>query len=131
LRTLLLLNVFAPEEIGARIAQARTEAGMTQPDLAEVLGLGLRQVQNLEAGVSKPYKHLKEIAETTNRPFAWFLHGDEEEETLPPGLPERLASALDALAVFLPRIEKALDRLEARPAQEQAAPSVRTPGQDG
>jgi transcriptional regulator with XRE-family HTH domain len=76
LRTLLLLEVFAPEELGHRIKTAREQAGLTQDDLADVIGLSMRQVQNLEAGVSKPFKHVKQIAEATGKSVEWLLHGE-------------------------------------------------------
>lgn len=128
LRTLLLLDVFAPEEIGARIAKAREEAGLRQEDLADLVELSTRQVQNLEAGVSKPYKHLKAIAEVTNRPFDWFLHGDEEKPQLPPGLQEQLADAVEALAEVAPRLAAVADRLEALLVEQPQAPASDKPG---
>ena len=123
MRKLLLLNVFAAEEIGSRIREAREEAGLYQHELADLIGISVRQLQNLEAGASKPYKHLKEIAEATNRPFAWFLHGgDEEAEELPPGAAQQLADAMDALAAIAERFESAATRLEAL-LQAATAPS--------
>lgn len=79
LRTLLLLNVFEPERIGARIAIARTEAGVTQEELADLIGVSTRSLQGYEAGDVKPYRRLQEIATALNRSVAWFLHGDGEE----------------------------------------------------
>src|SRR6266487_3103015 len=93
LRTLLLLNVFASEEIGARIARARAEAGLTQEDLGDLIDLSTRQVQNLEAGVSKPYKHLESIAGATGKPTEWFLHESVTESG-------RLDEALAELAAL-------------------------------
>ena len=126
LRTLLLLNVFAAEEIGARIKEAREQAGMDQRDLADLIGLSIRQLQNLEYGASKPYKHLKEIADATNRPFGWFLHGDEDVPTeLPQGLAEQLADAMDGLASVVARFESIAARLEALPGAQAPARSGR------
>lgn len=106
MRKLLLLNVFASEQIGARIKQAREEAGLRQEDLHDLIGLSLRQVQNLEAGVSKPYKHLNAIAEVTNRPFDWFLHGETKNE-------DRLETALAELGALRIQVEQILALLEA------------------
>ena len=78
LRTLLLLNVFEPERIGARIAIARTEAGVTQEELADLIGVSTRSLQGYEAGDVKPYRRLQEIAAALNRPVAWFLHGGDD-----------------------------------------------------
>jgi transcriptional regulator with XRE-family HTH domain len=75
LRTLLLLNVFEAEVIGERIARARTEAGLTQEELAELIGVSTRSLQGYEAGAVKPYRHMAKLSSTLNRPVAWFLHG--------------------------------------------------------
>lgn len=59
-RTFLLMQQFAPDQIGARIAQARREAdGMTQETLADALDLSVRQLQNIEAGATIPWKQLQ------------------------------------------------------------------------
>lgn len=78
LRTLLLLNVFEPEEIGDRIRQARERAGLRQEDLADLIEMSTRQVQNYEAGESKQYGKLKAIAGATGVTVEWLLHGDPE-----------------------------------------------------
>ncbi|MEJ8472871.1 helix-turn-helix domain-containing protein [Roseibium algae] len=39
--------------IGRRIRQRRTELGLTQPDLAEVLNISCAQVQKYENGTNK------------------------------------------------------------------------------
>lgn len=124
LRTLLLMNVFAAEEVGTRIRQAREEAGLTQAELAELLNVGVRMVQHYEAGSHKPYKHLKEIAEATNRPFPWFLHGDQDE-SLPGDLPQQLADAMDGLAGVVARFESIAARLEALPGAKAPTRSGR------
>ena len=79
LRTLLLLNVFEPQEIGARIQQAREKAGLRQEDLADLIDVATRTVQNYEAGDTKPFAKLKLIAEATGTPVEWLLHGDPED----------------------------------------------------
>lgn len=64
-------------EIGARIAQARLEAGgMTQSELAHLIGLTERSVQAHEAGDVIPYRYLREYERALGKPAAWFLHGD-------------------------------------------------------
>lgn len=77
LRSFLLVQEFAAREIGDRIAKARREAGgMTQEQLADLVDVSERSIQNYEAGVSIPYKHLHRIAEVLNRSVGWFLHGE-------------------------------------------------------
>lgn len=51
---------------------------MTQPQLAELLDLSLRQVQNIEAGETIPYKYFQRLEEIfPERSLGWFLHGEE------------------------------------------------------
>jgi len=102
-----LLNVFAAEDIGARIAKARTEAGLTQEDLADVIGISTRQLQNLEAGESKPYKHLERIAEATKRPLHWFIEdgASPDDDHLRALVREELAGVRQAVERILALLE--------------------------
>ena len=76
-RTFLLMQQFAGAEIGARIAQARREAGaMTQDQLAELLNVSKRSVQEYEAGNTIPWKHFQSMAGIFKKPLEWFLHGE-------------------------------------------------------
>jgi len=79
LRTLLLLSVFAPEDIGARIAAARKEAGLTQEELADLIRVSTRSLQGYEGGEVIPYRHMGRLAEVLKRPAGWLLHGDQDE----------------------------------------------------
>jgi PAS domain S-box-containing protein len=63
-------------QIGARLAQARKQAGITQKALAESLGVTRRSIQGYEAGTVVPYKHLDRLAELLGRTHTWFLSGD-------------------------------------------------------
>ena len=62
----LLLDVMegaaGRDSLGDRIAQARRDAGLTQSQLADLVGLKARQIQNYEAGDSNPYRKLSQIA---------------------------------------------------------------------
>jgi transcriptional regulator with XRE-family HTH domain len=69
-------------EIGARIAAARREAGLTQHALAERLGVTTRSVQNYEAGVSIPYKHLRRIETLARKRPGWILASEPANQTL-------------------------------------------------
>ncbi len=92
--TFLLMEQFAAKEIGLRIAQARHERGLSQDELADLAaGFGKRSLQDYEAGVTIPYKHLRELSRLLKKPTEWFLYGDPD----PPA----------AVAV-----EERLDRLE-------------------
>jgi DNA-binding transcriptional regulator YiaG len=88
--------------ICARIAEARETAGLTQPELAEVLEppVHWRTVQTWESlkDPRVPWDRLDEIARVTGRTKEWLLHG---EETVPAGeLTQKLVglqSSVDAL----------------------------------
>jgi len=77
LQTLLLSSVFEPGAIGERISRARELAGLRQEDLADLLGVSTRTVQNYEAGATGAHKHLRLIAEITKVRLPWLLHGEE------------------------------------------------------
>lgn len=78
LRTLRRVEEQKRREIGTRIAQARKEAGMTQPELAEVLNVSHRSVQDYEAGKTVPYKYFPRLEEIfPGRGPGWWLHGRE------------------------------------------------------
>lgn len=98
------MQQFAAREIGERIAQARREAGgMTQEQLAELLNVSARSVQDYESGVTVPWKHMHALTRIFTRPLEWFLHGDEADQ-------EEDIHDLDARVSIL---EEDLDRLAA------------------
>lgn len=104
LRTLLLMSVFEPESIGARIAKARQEAGLTQEQLAALVGIVTRTVQNHESGTTAQYRHIKLYAAVLGRPEAWFIHGDADDEE-----EARLAAEVARQGRLLERIAEALE----------------------
>ena len=111
-RTFLLMAQLEAKAIGARIALARKEAGMTQEDVGDLASFSKRSLQDYETGVTIPYKHLRELSGLLDRPVEWYLHGEPSEEAT-------------AEALFAPRlddIEEKLDRLTA--SVEKLAESV-------
>jgi transcriptional regulator with XRE-family HTH domain len=70
----------AQREIGSRIAEARRRSGLTQRELAEILGVTTRTVQNYEAGVAVPYKHLRRIESLAHKRPGWILEGGDDED---------------------------------------------------
>lgn len=116
LQTLLLASVFEPGAIGGRIKQAREQAGLTQPDLADALDVTTRTVQNYESGDTKPYKNIAQIAEITGVSTRWLLHGEEanDEDTL-----SQLVGEVAELRAMLARVLESRDEpAEQVPARE-------------
>jgi transcriptional regulator with XRE-family HTH domain len=108
------------EELGKRIHQAREEAGLTQSQLADRLGLGHPQsISRYERGLTEvPYKRLVRIAEETGKPLSFF-HPDSPPETVesaPLADPATLALAEQILAE-LRALRVAVQRLEGPPTQ--------------
>ena len=65
------------DRVGRRIALARREAGLTQQELADALGVTRRSLQGYEAGTVVPYKHLGTLGRILDRPPQWFLADDD------------------------------------------------------
>ena len=63
------------EELGRLIALAREEANLSQPQLAERIGLKHPQsISNYERGVTEvPARRIRQIAEATGKPISFFL----------------------------------------------------------
>jgi transcriptional regulator with XRE-family HTH domain len=107
LRTLLLLNVFEPQEIGDRIKRARERAGLTQEELGDLIGVSTRQVQNYEAGESKQYSRLKQIAAVVGTTPEALLHGDDAATTgASPGQLEEVLAAVEATRGDVRRLQQ-------------------------
>jgi PAS domain S-box-containing protein len=88
-------------ETGARLAQARKQAGLTQKGLAEQLGVTRRSVQGYEAGTVVPYRHLDRLGRILDRTPSWFL-GDERAVAVTPDPVAELRAALheELVAIF-------------------------------
>lgn len=62
------------EEVGRRIAHARTSANLSQTELAAALGIDRTAVSKLEAGSrALPSLELAHLASALNRPIEWFV----------------------------------------------------------
>lgn len=119
LRTLLLVSVFDREAIGKRIKQAREEAVLSgdgvvlrQEDLADLVGVSTRTIQNYEAGTTSPFGKLKQIAAILGPTVEWFLYGD-------PAVSEPSDLAGQGVALVLDRLE-AIEGIVAAQAEETA-----------
>jgi transcriptional regulator with XRE-family HTH domain len=100
-----------PERIRARLRQAREEAGFTQQQLADVLGVHKRSVENYE-NLRVPWDLLNEYARATNRSSEWFIYG---ETALPPeGEVAALTATVEHMTSDLRELQERIDVLEAR-----------------
>lgn len=106
--TFLLVTQLEAKAIGARIQKARLEAGMTQEQVADVATFSKRSLQDYEAGVTIPYRHLREIARLLDRPVEWLLHGPAEEAAAEPASSGPL---LEDIEVKLDRLTAIVERL--------------------
>jgi transcriptional regulator with XRE-family HTH domain len=99
--------------IGWRIARARKERGLTQEELAELIGVSPRSIQGYEAGKVVPYRRLAQLAEVTNRELVWILEGDVAATAIDdPEVLERLVTAVEDVSEQAKRIRLAAERLE-------------------
>jgi transcriptional regulator with XRE-family HTH domain len=106
-----------PTGVGARIREARLSAGLTQDELSDLVGVGMRQIQYYESGDSNPYRTLQRIAEATGTSVGWFLHGDAPTERSA----EELVERLEALEAGQERVEGLVRELLRRLPDEPAA----------
>ncbi len=88
------------KEIGKKIQLAREEKGMTQADLAEVLGITQAALSNYELGKRRLYLYqIQKIAEIVGKKVNFFISQEEYafDDEPAPGEAGR-ANDIDALA---------------------------------
>lgn len=72
-------------EVGMRIALAREAVGLTQEQLAKMIGISPTAICYYEYGMRKPpLHHLLEIATVTEQPIEFFLGKGEKKEFVCP-----------------------------------------------
>ena len=91
----------AQRDVGARVAEARRHAGLTQRELAGMLDVTVRTVQNYEAGVAVPYKHLRTIESLGHVRPGWILDGGENDD---------LRTTISALQATMDRHQELMQR---------------------
>lgn len=65
--------------VGARLRLARMEAGLSQTNIADKLGLTFQQVQKYEKGTNRiAPSRLTPIAKITGKPISWFYNENTE-----------------------------------------------------
>jgi transcriptional regulator with XRE-family HTH domain len=107
------------EEIGRRIAEAREEAGLSQRELAEKIGVADAQsVSRYERGITEvKTRRLERIAEATGKPLSFFVQVEEK-----PASPEANQELLQVLGQVQDGVEEILRRLPASPEAESKSP---------
>ena len=90
-----LMDARLQRDICSRIQQARKEAGYTQQEMADLLGMTMRGYQNYES-TRVPFRWLDKIAELTGKSQEWLLRGDLEAAT-PSLTPAVVVDRLDQL----------------------------------
>lgn len=78
-----------------KIKQARKEAGLSQQELSEAIGIQQAQVSKWETGKAVPYTStLAKISEATGKPVNWFTATEDMVLDLARDLPEKTLGAL-------------------------------------
>lgn len=92
--------------VGGRVRVARQESdGMTQRELADLVGVTERSIAAVERGEWIPYRHMSKLERIFERPAAWFLYGDGHIEMDP------------SLARLEAKLDKILELLEGKPSR--------------
>jgi Zn-dependent peptidase ImmA (M78 family)/DNA-binding XRE family transcriptional regulator len=105
-------------QVGERVQAARKDAGLSQAEVAEVLGLSQAAVSHLEAGRRSPrVDELAALAELVGRDLDYFLVPMRKQEVL--GMTFRAVATAE---LPLPELQRALirfiDDIESRPVPE-------------
>jgi DNA-binding transcriptional regulator YiaG len=108
--------------ISIRMGQARDLAGLKQPEMADLLEVHFRTIQDWESPKKRvvPFDRLEEWARLTETTREWLLHG-EMEATEEDRLRRIVREELEALRGDLDRIENLLR------SEEQARSQAETP----
>jgi transcriptional regulator with XRE-family HTH domain len=98
--------------ISERLKASRREAGLHQHDMADLMGVHKRSIENWESpnDPTVPYDRLDEWARLTNRRKEWLLHGDNMIASEDVSI---LRAELEAMKSQLAQIEQLLQRLTA------------------
>lgn len=126
-----LMVALREAEIRARIRRAREEAGLTRDQLADLLTVHWRTVENYEKKTT-PWALLDKIAAVTGKRVEWLLHGDDVEAVASNGdRLERIERAIqenhelltavgDAIAdQKLDELRRRLEALRSREAEDE------------
>jgi transcriptional regulator with XRE-family HTH domain len=93
------------DKVGKRIQKAREEAGMSQDELASMMGITQSALSNYELGKRRLYlENLQEIARRLNRPLACFLGVEEAEAAGGEGPVEDADETMREITRLLPEV---------------------------
>lgn len=116
------------KRIAGRIKKARNEAGITQHQMAELLGVIQRTYQNYESETNPriPWDRMSDIERITGKKVEWLLHGDAPDllATLDGGAGS-LSALVQAVQALDAKLDDALDQLGAmRVSQSTEASAI-------
>src|SRR5947207_5401337 len=116
--------------VGARVRELRIMLGLTQQQLADLIGVTYQQAHKYERGINRVSAgRLYEIAQVLSVPVGYFFDGLQEENTRAVSPRERMCLELARNFAQIPneRHQQALSQLARVLAADQAA---RTPQKD-
>jgi transcriptional regulator with XRE-family HTH domain len=92
-------------DIGRRIQKAREEAGLSQDELASMIGITQSALSNYELGKRRLYlANLQEIAKRLNRPLTCFLDVEGQELDAADGPAEGVDDTTREIMRLLPQV---------------------------
>ena len=82
-------SIMSSKEIGWKLRKLRLQAGWTQENLAEKIGVSVQQIQNYESGANKMNTdRLQQVAQALDIPIQTFFTDDDD--SLPMAVSEKL-----------------------------------------
>ncbi len=91
----------ADRYVGARIRERRVMLGLSQQQLANMIGVTYQQAHKYERGLNRiSAGRLYEIAQVLSVPISWFFDGLAEHETAEPALSPRQRMGLELARNF-------------------------------
>lgn len=116
--TLDLMTRLQTAQVAGRMRDARIEAGLTQEQMAELVGVHKRVIENIENNrlVKGPYQYVNAWSDITNWTVQQLLHGDARTQGEDAAVLEALqenSRRLDALEDLAGRLEGGLAEIRA------------------
>lgn len=99
--------------VGQRIREARRGLELTQDDLAEVVGVHKRTIENWERGKTKPFDRIEDLADALGVSILWLLHGIDPATPQPSDAGAALREMVEETQQELAELGAAVGRIEA------------------